>query len=326
MNEIKLSYVISTYNKLPYLKEAMKHLLDNVEDDEEVIVADAGSTDGTVEYLAELYKEGKIDQFLSEPDRGEAHGFNKCFLMAQGELIKIITDDDVFYYPAIKECKNFMLKYKEIDVMGGDYAGVSLKNLTQVRRYNWVRQYRKWLDNQRVAYWGGLGLMIRKKSLALTGLFDINFTQVDIEYSMRVSYRNANIAFNTAILATRISNPQSNLRNMGKKIRQEYRRAWFLYGSSKTVVVEALKRNFNSVRQIVERITKYYRWKDCSQKRYRICEEENIATKMLNKNKICDNTRNDDLKSSVENAFDFSLKFMDEYNNSISHTILYKGK
>ena len=40
MSEIKLSYVITTRNKLPYLKELMKWLLENVQADEEIVVAD----------------------------------------------------------------------------------------------------------------------------------------------------------------------------------------------------------------------------------------------------------------------------------------------
>ena len=111
MNEIKLSYLITTRNKLPYLKEALGRLIKNAGEDEEIVVADGSSTDGTKEYLSQLYQNGKIHKFISEPDQNEAHGFNKCFVMARGELLKVVSDDDVFYYPAIRECKKFCLLY-----------------------------------------------------------------------------------------------------------------------------------------------------------------------------------------------------------------------
>src|SRR5438552_17918629 len=96
MDKISLSYLLTTYNKLSYLKEVLKTLMDNRKDDEEIIVTDGGSTDGTREYLQKIYQDGKIDQYISEKDFGEAHGFNKGIMKARGELVKIITDDDVF--------------------------------------------------------------------------------------------------------------------------------------------------------------------------------------------------------------------------------------
>ncbi|WP_133273804.1 glycosyltransferase family 2 protein [Hymenobacter radiodurans] len=105
-----LSYILTTYNKLPYLKQVLERLIAARQEDEEIVVADGGSKDGTAEYLQSLYAAGQIQQFISERDKGEAHGFNKCMLMAQGEIIKLITDDDAFYYPAIREAANFMIK------------------------------------------------------------------------------------------------------------------------------------------------------------------------------------------------------------------------
>ena len=92
-DNITLSYIIATRNKLPYLKTGLKKLIAAKKPDEEILVADGASTDGTKEYLEELKKEGKIDFYLSEPDYAESHALNKLFLLANGTLIKIINDD-----------------------------------------------------------------------------------------------------------------------------------------------------------------------------------------------------------------------------------------
>ena len=190
MNQINLSYVITTRNKLLYLKEVMKRLIDNLQDDEEIVVIDGASTDGTVEYLTDLHKEGKIQQFISEPDRGEAHGYNKGFLMARGKLIKDITDDDAFYYPGIQECKKFMLEHEEIDVISGNSANLILEqievNSDDIENHFKILDdseynYRQWLANGGTTWFIGLPLMIRKKSLALTGLYNTGAIQVDLE-------------------------------------------------------------------------------------------------------------------------------------------------
>ena len=118
--EIKLSYVLTTFNKLPYLKHTIAELLEACTDDEEIVIYDGGSTDGTREYLEDLYKKGLIHQFSSEKDKGEANGYNKAILQANGELIKIITDDDIYAYDRIKQCKEFMLQNPEKDMLGSD--------------------------------------------------------------------------------------------------------------------------------------------------------------------------------------------------------------
>lgn len=219
MAQYSLSYVLTTYNKLPYLKQVLERLIATRQTDEEIVVADGGSKDGTPEYLSGLFEAGKIQQFVSERDKGEAHGFNKCMLMARGELIKIITDDDAFCYPAIREAKQFMIANPEIDVLSGNTGLIHLENLGQATIYDDVADnFHRWLDQKAVVWMIGLPLIIRRKSLALTGLFHTGAVQVDTEFTFRITSLNVNLAWSTAMLSTRIENPQSNFRvmNQGK--------------------------------------------------------------------------------------------------------------
>ncbi|WP_227767602.1 glycosyltransferase family A protein [Hymenobacter sp. 15J16-1T3B] len=219
MAEYTLSYVLTTYNKLPYLQQVLERLIAARQPDEEIVVADGGSKDGTPEYLRGLYEAGKIQQFVSERDKGEAHGFNKCMLMARGELIKIITDDDAFCYPAIREAKSFMLAHPEIDVLSGNTGLIHLEDLGKATIYDDVADnFQRWLNSKAVVWMIGLPLIIRRKSLALTGLFHTGVVQVDTEFTYRITSLNVNLAWSTAMLSVRIENPQSNFRvmNQGK--------------------------------------------------------------------------------------------------------------
>ena len=120
MIEPKLSYILTTYNKLDYLKITLPYLLAACYPDEEIVIVDGGSSDGTVEYLQALLDQKKIHYFISEKDFGEAHGTNKAFLAAKGQLLKIITDDDVFDFEALQRCKKFMLEHPSVDILGFD--------------------------------------------------------------------------------------------------------------------------------------------------------------------------------------------------------------
>lgn len=239
MNLINLSYVMTTYNKLPYLKEVMKRLLENVKEDEEIVVVDGASTDGTVEYLVELYKQGKINQFISEPDKGEAHGYNKGLLMAKGSLIKIITDDDAFYYPGIQECKKFMLDHPEIDVVGTNGAGNGQSR--SPIKMSYTQDYALWKNKKIPFAFCGLGLMIRFKSIALVGLCYTGVTRVDAEFSFRITASPANLAWYKEVCWVHIGNSSSNSIKFSELMDVEFKRMeQFYLGASKPSKIELL--------------------------------------------------------------------------------------
>lgn len=208
--KISMSYVITTRNKLPYLTEVMKRLLENVKEDEEIIVTDGASTDGTVEFLTELYKEGKIHKFISEPDKGEAHGYNKAILLAEGELIKIITDDDIFDYEAIGIAKKYMLNNTSVDMLTGYAATVNNTELQQlIPIEEFYSEFKKWQNRQQKTFYSnGLALIIRKNSLPILGLFNNSVIYVDIEYTIRNNFY-ANTVFSNLCYAVRINNEKS---------------------------------------------------------------------------------------------------------------------
>lgn len=213
MNSINLSYVITTRNKLSYLKEAMACLLAHIKCDEEIIIADAASTDGTVEYLKSLHEQGRIHQFVSEPDAGEGHGYNKCFFLARGELIKIISDDDVFFYPGIQQCKLFMLANPHIDVLGTQGA-IRGETLLPIEITAYLDSFEAWQKYGKPFEFGNPGLMLRRKSLPLIGMYDTNYLRIDTEFTCRISAGKANVAWFTNICWIHVSNPESNSKNL----------------------------------------------------------------------------------------------------------------
>lgn len=210
MSTIELSYVLTTYNKLSYLKVAMKCLLENVQSDEEIVVIDGASTDGTTHYLQKLYNEGKIQKFISEPDKCEAHGFNKGFLLARGKLIKIITDDEAYYYPAIKACKDYMLLHPKIDVLGSNTAVTYLSKQKEINVITYYQDdFFRWKNgNIKNFAFCMTPVMIRKSSLALTGLLNIKIKIIDFEWTLRVTDI-INLAWYTGFPVINVINNQS---------------------------------------------------------------------------------------------------------------------
>lgn len=222
MSDINLSYVITTFNKLSYLRIVLRMLIDARERDEEIVIVDGGSKDGTPEFLQGLFNEGKINKFVSEKDFGEAHGYNKGMLMAEGKLIKLITDDDLFYFPAIRRSKELMLQDPSTDIIfssGLDYEG--LNGTGKVSNYyaEDKANYENWFNKRKAFYACALGIMFRRDSLSLIGLLSTNNVRVDMEYLLRITHnKRVKMQFYDGYSFLRFCNESSNSNKHDKRM------------------------------------------------------------------------------------------------------------
>lgn len=247
METFTLSYIITTRNKLSSLQRVVEKLLANKQPNEEIIVADGASTDGTKEYLEQLLLNNSIDVLISESDKGEAHGFNKCIMRSRGVLIKVLTDDDDFDYPAIKKCAAFMLSHPEIDLLATN-GGKKKFDVTSIPgKFSYEEDYLKWLQDKTPFSFCGLGLMMRKNSIPLIGLFSTNFVRVDAEFALRATSSKAMIAWYTGNSFVHIANPRGNTITMHDRILQETINLDYLYFNKRPSLSTRLKRRAASI-------------------------------------------------------------------------------
>jgi glycosyltransferase involved in cell wall biosynthesis len=188
----------------------MARLIAGLQPDEEIVVVDGNSSDGAKEYLQKLFDEGRIHQFISEPDINQAHGWNKAMLMANGLIIKKIIDDDVFCYKAIRECKNYMLHNPGIDVVISNDLSSSLNSYKTIHQHSRMSQFKKWNDGLTPSFtFRDVNMLIRKSSLAYLGLYNASYMMMDWEYSLRISYLKAGIAYYTGYNAITVGHAET---------------------------------------------------------------------------------------------------------------------
>lgn len=198
MGNLTLSYIIATRNRLDFLKITLSRLLFNLQPDEEIVIVDGASTDGTREYLQELFEKGAIHQYISESDQNQAHAWNKAMLMARGTLIKKIIDDDVFCYKAIRKCKDYMLENPAIDLCLSNTLGTSLARPGDISLSSDLHHYKNWKAGKITSFpFTDASILIRKASLGLLGLYDTQFKMMDWDYSLRATYLKLNIVYYT---------------------------------------------------------------------------------------------------------------------------------
>jgi len=90
----RVSVIIPTYNRVPYLGGAIRSVLAESMEGVEIIVVDDGSTDDT-EALVRSFKAGLI--YLRVPHRGQPAATRNCGLRAtRAEFVALLDSDDLF--------------------------------------------------------------------------------------------------------------------------------------------------------------------------------------------------------------------------------------
>lgn len=187
---IRVSYLLSTRNRAPYLANAFANLRQVVTPEDEIIVADGASTDQTAEVIRE--NRDIVSHFISEPDLGEAHGYNKGILLAKGKFLKFITDDDYVFPEGMRAAIQLLEENIAIDAIlcgGESFIFEPSTKQKKFRRYIWLPPHRTESDGmENVFGWVtcGLGLIFRRRIIAQVGLLDTSFVAVDIDFMARL--------------------------------------------------------------------------------------------------------------------------------------------
>jgi len=149
---LKISIVTMSFNQRDYLQIAIESVLSQGYPDLEYILVDPGSTDGSRE-LIRAYSD-RITHTIFEPDLGPAHGLNKGFSKATGDVFGFLNADDVLMPGSLQVVSDFFGKNPEcdfalgnghiIDAKGRKIRRIEARDFT-VRRYfyggtRWLQQ------------------------------------------------------------------------------------------------------------------------------------------------------------------------------------------
>ena len=117
---MKISILISSYNKGKYIKECLESCLAQEDENFEIILFDNFSNDETNEILnnfkdrVKIFKSKKVSVY---PAMNQIDILLKAFHISTGEIICLLDADDYFIKKKIKFVRNFFQENKEIDVL-----------------------------------------------------------------------------------------------------------------------------------------------------------------------------------------------------------------
>lgn len=187
---VRVSYIISTRNRAKFLGEALRNVREFITPGDELIVVDGGSTDDTANVVAA--NRDLVTVFTSEPDFGEAHGYNKGIMAARGRFIKLLTDDDYIFPQAMRQAVTLLEENPQVDALicGGEFHEVSAGDgESRFVGFFYLPPGRLITDDVQFTITQvacGIGLVLTRRAIARVGLLDTTFHAVDTDYLARL--------------------------------------------------------------------------------------------------------------------------------------------
>lgn len=215
-----ISVVIPSFNQGAFLEECLRSVLDQAYSRTEVIVMDGGSTDSSREILRKY--ERRLDFWISEPDRGQAHAVNKGWARAKGDVLGWLNSDDRLEGGALEAVAAAYASHPEAAILYGD-----VQEIDRAGRVIGVK---------RMAGYGLTSLLLGKNMgqpgvfiprptyAALGGLVEELHFALDFEYFLRVwtAFPDGGAYAPHTVASSRVWEESKTL-NRGERFGEEYR-------------------------------------------------------------------------------------------------------
>ena len=221
---MKVSIITICYNRKETIANAVESVLSQDYPDIEYIVIDGNSTDGTKQILQ--FYEGKINKFLSEPDKGMYDAINKGLKMATGEIIGLMHSDDEFYdHKVVSKIVELFQKSPSYDGIYGD--GVYVTNDAEEKivrdriggEYNYKKLKSGWLPLHPTVY-------LKKEVIEKLGYYNLDFKIAsDTEFLLRYLFKSKiNLAYlNTYMVKMRMGGLSTSRSRALEVLYEDYR-------------------------------------------------------------------------------------------------------
>ena len=137
---MKISISIPSYNYGNYISQCLQSIKDQDYDDYEVLIADGGSDDNSLQIINEFCKSDDRFSLVSTNDRGQSDAIIKSFAVATGDILCFLNADDCFISSNVfSKVVSSFVRYTKADIISfkGMYIDKEGKYIKEVKlRYH----------------------------------------------------------------------------------------------------------------------------------------------------------------------------------------------
>ena len=141
IREKKISILISTFNKLKFIKKTIDSCLNQNYKNYEIIIVDTESTDGTIKILNKYSKFKKIKvryikRLFKKSPLNQIQAIKSGLVIAKGEIICLLDGDDNFKKNKLNEINKFFSKNLKVN-----FAQDMLLDIKENKEYSNLRSF-----------------------------------------------------------------------------------------------------------------------------------------------------------------------------------------
>jgi glycosyltransferase involved in cell wall biosynthesis len=123
---MKISVCMATYNGERFIHEQLQSILGQLEIDDEVVIVDDASTDGTVRSVEE-FRDKHIRIIRQDRNCGVLQTFERALKEAEGEIIFLADQDDVWRGDKVEKVKRMFQTHADLSLVLSDCAIIDAK-------------------------------------------------------------------------------------------------------------------------------------------------------------------------------------------------------
>jgi len=215
---MKISIITVVYNRVDTVREALQSLQAQTYSCIEHILQDGGSTDGTLNVIAE--QTNNRTYLNSGPDDGIYDALNQGIARASGDIIGLLHSDDLFANASVIKLVTATFDEMQVDGVYGDLEYVAKDDPSRVIRYWQAGEYkpellrRGWMPPHPT-------LFLRREVFEQYGTYDTSFRiAADYDAMLRWFTRgNLKLAYIPQVLVKMRVGGESN-RSIGRILRK----------------------------------------------------------------------------------------------------------
>lgn len=170
-----ISVCMATFNGEKYIKEQLISILKQLNDEDEVIISDDGSTDSTLKIINNI-NDRRVKVYINTKNHGYTPNFENALEKAKGDYIFLSDQDDIW-----KENKTKIIiqKLKDYDLVIHDCTTFNNNGIIQESRFKAFNIKPKFINHLIKSRYLGCCMAFNKKMLNTILPFPKNYSLVE---------------------------------------------------------------------------------------------------------------------------------------------------